>query len=578
MSLIGTRTRCAAALMLPAILALGLTGCSDKDRPLFEEVALAAGVDIVLTCGEAGAKQTILEVNGNGVALADLDQDGDLDIVLVDGSTRARLVAGDSVHHHVLRNVGVVDGVPRFEAVGPGTGLEQTGWPTGIAVGDVDRDGLPDLLIGGLGEDALFLNRTVPGGMIRFEKRALPGRRSARDWTTSIALADADADGHLDAYIARYLEIDPTDPPIGHVGDIPCRYHGIDVMCGPHGLPPQPDVLLMGTDDDAFFRDASVASGVRAVPPAFGLGVLFMDLDLDGWPDLYIANDSVPNTLLRNRGDGRFEDVSRLSGAANDLSGRPQAGMGVDAGDVDRDGDLDLVVTNFSDESNALYRNDGGLLFRDVSAAMALAAPSRDKLGWGVHLADFDSDGRLDLYVSNGHVYPQADDPRGAGGYAQKQQLFMGQPDGKFGPDVFADERLWRGRASVRGDLDGDGDLDLLTLTLNGSPRLYLNRTDDPARQMLVTLADEHGPVPGASLSLQTATGPHIGQVMAGSSFQACSDPRLHIGGGATVTAARVIWPGGVVEELDPAAMMSGHHVVVRRGHGIVRTLPLGTP
>jgi len=566
--------RLAAAAILAT--ALALSGCSPDDRPLFEEVSQVAGIDVVLTCGEPGAKLTILEVNGNGAALADLDGDGDLDLVLVDGSTRARLLAGEPVRHHVLRNTGVVDGVPRFEAVE--AALEQAGWPTGIAVGDVDRDGRPDLLIGGLVEDALFLNRTSSEGTIRFEKRALPGRTSPRDWTTSIALADADADGRLDAYLTRYLEIDPADPPMGQVGDIPCRFRGLDVMCGPHGMAPQPDVLLMGSDDDALFRDATFDSGIRAAPPAFGLGVLFMDLDADGWPDIYVANDSVPNTLLRNRGDGRFEDQSSLSGAANDISGRPQAGMGVDAGDVDRDGDLDLVVTNFSGESNAFYRNDGGLLFRDVSASMRLALPSRAKLGWGVHLADFDADGLLDLYVSNGHVYPQADDPRLGSAYAQPQQLHLGWPDGTFGPNVFPDEQPWRGRASVRGDLDGDGDLDLVTLTLDGAPRLYLNRTDDPSRQMLVTLADEHGPVPGATLSLRTDAGVVVFQVTAGSSYQACSDPRLHVGGDATVNAAHVTWPGGVVEALDAAAMMAGHHVVVRRGRGIVSTSPLGTP
>ena len=154
----------------------------------------------------------------------------------------------------------------------------------------------------------------------------------------------------------------------------------------------------------------------------------------------------------------------------------------------------------------------------------------------------------------------------------------MGRQDGSFGPNVFSDRRAWRGRGSVRGDLDGDGDLDLLTLTLDGAPRLYLNRTDDPSRQMLVTLADDHGHVPGATLSLETAAGAFVAQVAAGSSYQGCSDPRLHIGGKPSVTAARVIWPGGSVEELDPAAMMPGHHVIVRRGRGIVSADPLGTP
>jgi hypothetical protein len=568
------------APIISATLALLVAGCSDapqadapRPRFVFDEVAAEAGLEITLTCGGTpGVKATILEVNGNGVALADLDGDGDLDVVLVDGSTRDDLLAGHAVSHHVLLNTGTVDGIPRFLALGD-AGLSMPGWPTGIAAGDVDGDGRIDLVIGGVGQDTLFLNRTVEGGELAFEPQPLPGRRSPRDWTTSLALADADGDGRLDLYLTRYLDIDPADPPMGRIGDLPCRYAGLTVMCGPHGMPPQADVYLRGIDSSPWFTEATLEAQLDQPTPSFGLGVLFADLDADGHPDLYVANDSVDNFVLHNLGDGRFEELGPLSGASSDAAGRAQAGMGVCGGDIDGDGDFDLAVTNFSDEANALYRNDGGWLFRDVSAPAGSAHPTRPHLGWGVHLADFDGDGALDQFFANGHVYPEADTAQADASYAQPLMLLPGRGDGSFAADAFPPHEALVGRAAARGDLDGDGDLDLLVLTLDGPPRLFINRHDQPERHMLVTLRD----VPphaidgfGAILEVITETGRLVRQKLSASGFQTSNDPRLHLAGQGPVIEASVLWPGGMRESLDVSSMLFGRHIVIERGRGVV--------
>jgi hypothetical protein len=590
--------RCATGAMTGAMtgalsMALLLVSCGDEDPgpppPLFEDVTEAAGLDIALTSGgDALDKTSILEVNGNGAALVDLDGDGDLDVVLVDGSTHARVIAGDSVEHHVLINggndgdEGVTDGTPRFRPAAD-TGLVMNGWPTGITSGDVDRDGRPDLLIGGHGEDALFLNRTDPGGPIRFEKHVLPGRTGPLDWTTSLSLADADGDGVSDLYLVRYLELDPADFPVGAVGGIPCLFEGHPVLCGPHGMVAQPDVFLRGLPEAPWFEVATGPAGLDSVPPSYGLGLLFMDLDLDGDPDLYVANDSVDNFLFRNDGSGHFEELGALSGAVSDMAGRAQAGMGVNAADWDADGDLDLVVTNFSAEANTLYRGDGPLHFRDVSTSLGLAAASRSLLGWGVHLADFDADGLTDIFFSNGHVYPEADAPGTSSSYAQPLVLLPGLPGGRFGMNVFPDRRQHRGRASLAGDIDNDGDLDLLVLRLDDTPLLFLNHTDAPERQLLVTLQGDPRTGPdayGATLTIETTTGRRAHQKTAASSFQSQDDTRLHLVllPDEEVRAAQVLWPGGSIETLDPGKLRPGQSVVVRRGAGVVVSASLKTP
>ncbi|MCB9897566.1 MAG: VCBS repeat-containing protein [Planctomycetes bacterium] len=570
----GDRRAARGALALALLLvACGDAGPSPSDGPRFVEFAGRAGLDVPLTC-DGPVKDTILGVNGNGVALFDADGDGRLDVLLTDGSTRARWLAHDPVRLHLmLQTAPDPSGEPRFAEVAD-CGLVMDGWPSGVSVGDVDLDGRPDVAVGGLGEDALFLNRGAPGAP-RFEKHALPGRTSPLDWTTSVAFGDADLDGRLDLLLVRYLSIDPADPPMGEIGGVPCTFKGHPVMCGPHGMTPQPDVLLRGVDAPELFVDASEACGLRSRPAAYGLGVVFADLDQDGDLDLYVANDSVDNHLWVNRGDGTFEERGSISGAASDMAGRAQAGMGVDLGDVDRDGDLDLVVTNFSDETNAFYRHDGGLLFRDMTTAAGLGGMSRPLLGWGVVTTDFDADGRDDLLFANGHVYPEADLPGTGTSYAQPIVLLERDAQGRFGGNVFDDPTPRKGRAVARGDLDDDGDPDLLVLVLDGAPLAYRNMTGRPERRLVVTLRG-HGPGGregyGATLRVRTAAGVDAVPCRSSSSFQAQGDARLFVTGTGPILEASVLWPGGEVLTLDPATLAFGRRVVVERGAGVVQS------
>jgi len=559
--------------------AAGASGAGTRNPLRFDECAAAAGLTTPqVSGGDAFAQSTILEVNGSGGALADLDGDGRLDLVLVQGSTSDDWLAGRPVEHLLYRNRGPRDGLPRFERV-LDSGLVMTGWPTGISCGDVDRDGAIDLVVGGLGEDALFLNRTTPGGPPRFLGSPLPGRDSPLDWTTSLSLGDGDGDGLLDLYLVRYLRLDPAAPPLDDVGGVPCRYHGLPVLCGPQGLQPQPDVYLRGLAGPPWFEPATAAAGLAATP-SYGLGVLFTDLDLDGDLDLYVANDSVDNRLFRNEGQGRFHEIAGQAGVAADAGGRPQAGMGVASGDVDEDGDLDLVVTNFAGESNALYRQDAPWQFREVSGRAGLAAVSRPLLGWGVLLDDFDADGHLDLAVANGHVYPQADEASDGAGYAQPLQLLPGHGDATFGPDSFSDGSPQLGRTLLGGDLDGDGDTDLVLLRLDATPLLYVNRQDTPMRHLLVDLAGAGDQAPdafGAALRVLSGQRTRVLPHLAASGFQGQNDPRLHLvlPPGEGLTAAEVLWPGGAVEALDVEALRPGQLVFVEQGRGVVASQPL---
>jgi hypothetical protein len=475
---------------------------------------------------------------GAGVAWLDYDGDGWLDLYLVqsgpfppDGSAGAA--------NQLWRNLGG----GRFEAVGDAAGAGDRGYGQGVVAADLDGDRLPELYVANYGADALYRNR----GDGTFA--AVAEGPAADGWSSSAAFGDGDGDGDLDLYVTRYLLYDPE-------ADLFCgdRASGERAYCDPSLFSGALDVyfenLGPGPGGALRFADATAAAGLAGADGR-GLGVLFADLDDDGAADLYVANDLTLNLLFRNRGDGTFEDLSLLSGAAVNQEGKPEAGMGLALGDYDGDGDGDLAVTNFDVETNTLYLNHGAMYFEDASVASGFGRPSFNLLGFGLVAADFDLDGDLDLYAANGHIFERP--RRDHVAYAQPDLLMLGDGRGGFeraecGP-AFAVHEVGRGLAVA--DYDGDGDADLGVQNSGGPFQLLANGLDPgPERWLGVELVGQppnRGAV-GAWVELTTRSGRRQRRwVLAGESYQSSGDRRVLFGlaPGEEPAALTVAWPSG---------------------------------
>ena len=525
------------------------------------DVAEQAGLTLLNICGGA-VKDYIAEVNGNGAALFDYDNDGDMDALIVNGSTLGAMKSGGDPMAALYRN----DGQGRFADVTTASGLLARGWGMGACVADYDADGFQDVYITALGANVLAHNN----GNGTFTDVSSRAGVADRRWSTNCAFGDYDRDGDLDLYVANYLAFSEQKiPKRGASGD--CKYMGLDVMCGPKGLTGEADILYRNNGDGTF---VDVTAAAKIIDPGYyGFGVLFSDLDDDGWLDVFVANDSVPNLLFRNNRDGTFSEVGLASGIALSGEGRPQAGMGVDAGDYDGDGRLDVFVTNFSQDYNTLYRNGADGLFSDVSYRAGVVTPSLSYLGWGTAFADFDNDGRLDLFVANGHVYPEIDG-RGRGStYRQRKQLFRNLGQGRF-RDVSDEvkgglllERSSRGAAF--GDVDNDGDVDVLVVNMNDRPTLLRNDTD--ARSWLtlrLAAKSANRDAIGARVWLEGDGAVQVAEVRSGGSYLSHNDMRVHfgLGGRSGAAAVRVRWPEGAMETFDGLAVNAIH--LIRQGQG----------
>jgi enediyne biosynthesis protein E4 len=540
-------SRLVVAALLSALWAMAPSAQTTLVR--FVDVAAEAGLNLVNVSGGA-SKDFIVDANGNGAAFFDYDNDRDLDALIVNGSTREHIATGGDPMVALYRS----DGRGHFTDVTSSSGFIRRGWGSGVCVGDYDNDEAPDVYITAFGPDVLWHNNRN-GTFTDVTQRA--GIDDTR-WGTSCAFADYDRDGDLDLYVANYVKFDESIPARGTTAS--CRFMATDVFCGPKRLTGDADILYRNNGDGTF-TDVTKAAGITD-PGYYGFGVVFTDLNDDGWPDIYVANDSVPNLLFRNKRDGTFVEEGLISGAALSSDGRPQAGMGVDAADYNGDGLPDLIVTNFSHDYNTLYENGPAGMFTDRSYATGIAATAGPYLGWGVKLADFDNDGRLDIFIANGHVYPEVDKHGLGTRYQQQKQLFLNE--GTRFRHVTKDvggalviEKSSRGAAF--GDYDNDGDIDALVVNMNDTPTLL--RNDTPRTRHWLTLrlvgTKSNRDAIGAKVIVEAGGRRQTATVRGDGSYMSHSDVRAHFGLGEITKASRIEirWPSGLVQNEGPLAV-----------------------
>ncbi len=512
---------------------------------LFRDSTSAAGIDYRNVCG-AKKKNWITESLGAGAAWLDYDGDGVLDLYLANGSAHDRPANGGEPNRLYRGN-----GRGGFEDVTERAGLGHRGWGYGVAVGDIDNDGDPDLYVTNLAADVLYRNE---GDGTFSDVTAAAGLGDA-SWGASAAFFDSENDGDLDLYVTNYLECDPATVP--RPGEsVLCGFKGVPTFCGPKPLVPQQD-LLYRNDGDGTFTDVTREAGIWLDKPRYGLGVVTADYDNDGDQDVFVANDSVPNLLWQNRGDGTFIDVAVASMAAVGADGRAQSGMGTDFGDYNADGWLDLVVTTFSEDLNTIYRNGSGRYFVDESSALGMSV-SYSTLSWGVGFYDFDNDAALDLFIANGHIYPEMEDSEFGTTYRQANHLFMNEGGVRFvdraaqaGPG-FEIQRSFRGAAF--GDYDDDGDVDVLVTAVDDLALLLENESQTAGHWLEIALVGTRSnrDAVGARVTITARGRTQIRERMGGGSFLSSSDPRLHVGLGTAPAAERieVRWPSGAQDVL----------------------------
>jgi len=515
---------------------------SGQAPTLFRDIARDAG--ITFQHHAAPEKKFIVESMSGGVAMFDYDNDGRPDLYFVDSLTVETMSRPESARSALYRNLG--NG--KFQDVTDKSGLGHPGWGMGVCTADVDGDGWQDVYVTALGGNHLYMNKRDGTFADATESAGL----RVGGWSAGCGFADYDRDGRLDLFVSRYVNVDLTHlPEFGK--DKTCEYRGIAVQCGPRGLQGEGD-FLFHNDGNGKFTDVSEKAGVSDPRGYFGLGIAWFDFNDDGWPDLYVANDSTANFLYVNQKDGTFKEQAFPLGVAVSEDGAEQGSMGVTLGDYDHTGRFSLFVTNFSEEYNALYHNDASH-FSDVSFKSRTAPSSLPYVGWGDAFIDYDNDTWPDLIVVNGHVYPQLDKVKlgASAGYRQRKLLYHNRGDGTFeevaaryGP-VLMDERVSRGLAA--GDLDDDGGIDVVINDLDGSPQILHNELSPRGGWIIVKLT---GKAPntdaiGAVITVTTGTTRQRAVVQSGTSYLSQNDMRQHFGLGAatTVDSIEVLWPDG---------------------------------
>lgn len=520
-------------------------------RPHFVNVAPDAGLTRVLF-GGGPAKDHILESVGTGAAWIDYDNDGDLDAFLVnawalhEGPPAIR----EKGRNALYRN----DGGGRFTDVTDRAGIADGSWGCGVCAADYDDDGFVDLFVTCFGPDRLFRNR----GDGTFEQVAERAGVAGAAWGSGAAFFDADGDGDLDLYVANYIQA--TIEEVLSATRTTTWRDKVKVMVGPFGLRGGRDQFFRNQGDGTFI-DATDAVGMTDLAESYGLGVIAGDLDLDGDIDVYVANDSNPNFLYRNDGDGTFTEIGAWSGAGLSGEGIAQAGMGVDAADFDEDGLPEVLVANFTQDTATLYHNEGNLLFTDLTARLGLKAITYNDLKWGCAFFDYDQDADLDIVIANGHIYPQVDDEPSLGETYRQRSRLLRNDNGAL-TDVSRDagpgfQQAASQRGLALGDYDDDGDLDLLITAIDEPPLLLRNDSSAPGRWLKLRLLNRHGsPAINARATVTVAGKSQVRELRSGSTYQSQSALELHFGLGtaSTIDSIAVRWPDGRTESLSNQA------------------------
>ena len=532
----------------------------------FVDVAAKAGLTVTNVNGGIDSKRYIIESTGSGVAILDYDNDGWQDIFLVNGTTM-KPSAGDQPTSHLFHNNH--DG--SFTDVTAKAGLTSNGWGQGACVGDYDNDGFDDLAVTGYGKTRLFHNQGNGTFKEVAEQAGVAG--TGKEWGTGCAFVDYDRDGKLDLAIATYVHFDLSRTPAPGEAAA-CTWKGVPVMCGPRGLPHAPNLLFHNLGNGRF-EDVSKASGFENTTAHYCFSITTLDYNDDGWPDLYVACDSTPAILYRNNKNGTFTDVGAETGVAFNEDGREQAGMGSTAADYDGDGRIDLFKTNFSDDTATLYKNNPDGTFTDTTFAAGLGI-NTDALGWGAMFADVDNDGWPDLLVVNGHVYPEVDSAKLGAAYREPRFLYQNLANGKFrdvsktsGPGL-TEPRSSRGLAIA--DLFNDGRLEAVINNLSDRPMLLVNQARNPNRwlglHLIATDPKTNKDAIGARVILHSATRNWVDEVRSGSSYNSSNDLRLHFGLGSDskLTTIEVRWPNGATESF-PAPTLD-HILDLKQGAG----------
>lgn len=542
--------------------------------PRFEDVAQQAGLTVPHIA--SSDKRYIIESVSGGIGLIDCDNDGKLDIVVVNGSTvdRFRKQGGDplvTLYHQ--------DGDLKFSDITKQAGLTRIGWGMGVAVADYDNDGLPDLYVTGYNGNALYHNL----GNCKFEDVTEKAGVLVGGLSLGAAWSDYDRDGRVDLFVSRYVHVDMNKLPELGSDEKFCRFRGVLVQCGPWGMEGESDFLFHNRGDGTF-EDVSKKAGVDDPHRYYGMGVVWSDFDNDGWPDLYVANDAGPNYLYRNKHDGAFEEVGLMMGA--DLSGDGQelGSMGVDMGDYNHDGRFGIFVTEFVDQSDTLYRNNGADGFADVSWNAQIAQPSHPYVGWGTGFFDMDNSGWLDIFVANGHVYPQVDTIPNAAHFKQPILLFRNKRDGTFEEVAAAaglrDIPLRSRRGAAFGDINNDGCVDIVTLNVGEPPSLLLNHCQNGNHRALFRLlgTKSNRLAIGARLTVRAGKLTQFSEVKGGSGYISQNDLRLHFGleKNPKMDEVTVRWPNGESETLRDLAADFIYTVV--EGKGIQNKVRLPPP